>query len=63
MLLGVFLDRPLAAAAGMDLRLDHGDRAAQLGEGGGGFVGRAGDDAAGHGDAGLAEGFACLGYS
>ena len=46
-LLGVVFDRPLAAAAGVDLGLHDGERAAQLVERRGRFVRRAGDDAAG----------------
>ena len=41
----VFFDRSLAATAGVDLRLHHGDRAAELREGRGRFLRRAGDDA------------------
>ena len=54
-LLGVFLDRALAAAAGVDLGLDDGDWSAELRKRGGGFVGRASNDAARHGNAGVAQ--------
>ena len=53
------LDRPLAAAAGMDLGLHHGELPAELVEGGGGFVGGLGGDAGRYADPRLAEeGFA-----
>ena len=54
-LLGVVFDRAFAAAAGVDLGLHDGERAAQLLERGGGFVGRGGDDVLRHGDAGFAQ--------
>ena len=54
-LLRVVFDRALAAAAGVDLGLHDGERAAQLLERGGGFVGGRGHDALRHGDAGVAE--------
>ncbi len=42
-LLGVGFDRSLAAAAGVDLRLDHGQRSAQRGEGRRRFFGSSGN--------------------
>ena len=54
-LLRVVLDRALAAAAGVDLGLHDGERAAQLLERGCRFVRRCGDDALRHGDAGRAQ--------
>ena len=47
---GVGLDRALAATAGMDLGLHHGELAAEFVERVGGFFATAGDDALGHGD-------------
>ncbi len=55
MLLGVVFDRAFAAAAGVDLGFDDGERAAELLERGGGFVGGGGHDALRHGDAGFAQ--------
>ncbi len=48
-------DRSLAAAAGMDLRFEHGHPSAQAGKGVGGGLGRVGDQSARHGHARLAE--------
>ncbi len=45
-LLGMLLEAALAAAARMNLRLDHGNRRAQLGERRRGFIRRSGDNAA-----------------
>ena len=56
-LLGIGRDRSLAAAAGMDLGFDDGDRAAQVCEGCRRLVRRVGHDAARHGHAGLAQDF------
>ena len=55
MLVGRFDERSLAAAAGVDLGLDHGQRAAELVEGRGRRVGRIGHHARRHGDRRLAE--------
>ena len=52
---GDVLDGSLAAAAGVDLGLDHGHRPGQLDEGVGGGLGRVGHEPAGHGHARLAE--------
>ena len=57
MLLRVVLDGALAAAAGVDLGLHDGERAAEFGEGLAGFVGRLGDDVVGRGDAGRPQQF------
>ena len=46
---------PLAAAAGVDLGLDHRHRAAELAEGSAAACGRVGHDAPRHGHAGLAQ--------
>ena len=54
-LLRVLLERPLAAAAGMNLRLHDGDRSLQLREGLGRLIGRSGDDALRDRDAGVGE--------
>jgi len=54
-LAGDFGDRPLAAAAGVDLRLDDGQRPADAREGIGDGPRRIGDKSAGNGDAGVAE--------
>ena len=56
-LLGIGNDRSLAAAAGMDLGFDHGDRAAERSEGGRRFLGRVGDDAPRNRHAGGAQNF------
>jgi hypothetical protein len=54
-LLGVVFDGSFAAAAGVDLSFDDGERSAELFERSGGFIGGGGHDARGHGDAGIAE--------
>ena len=54
-LAGDFGDRPLAAAAGVDLGLDDGGFRAEARERVGGGLRRIGDDAARHRDAGFAE--------
>ena len=48
-------DRSLAAAAGVDLRFQHGRLPAKVDEGIGGGLGRVGDVSAGHGNARFAE--------
>jgi hypothetical protein len=56
-LFAMLFDRALAAAARVNLGLDHGDLAAELGKGGSGFIGGAGDDAARHRHTRLAKDF------
>ena len=54
-LAGVRLNGSLAAAAGVDLRFHHGERAAERAKGSGGLLGRVGHDAARNWNAGRAE--------
>ena len=52
---GVFLEDALAAPAGVNLGLDHGQRSAEGGKCRGGFLGVAGDNASWHRHARVAE--------
>ena len=60
MLLGIVLDRSIAASTGVDLCLDDGDWTAQLLERVDRFGGGAGHNALGHGNARFAQNFLAL---